>query len=120
MNTKFAAPPHLSERSTGIWEQLVPSRCRSVGRTVLLQTALEALDLSDRAAAELTETTSLLVKTLGSGTLHQHPAYKTAKEARAQFAALWSQLGLQFSGAEDGISLDGWLRQMKAREAGDE
>src|SRR5262245_27705544 len=90
---RFAPPSHLSGRSKEIWTALVPRNARTIGRRTMLQSALEALDLCDRAQQEL-GAAQLTVKTLGSGNVRQSPTFKTLKEARAQFSQLWQSLGL--------------------------
>jgi P27 family predicted phage terminase small subunit len=113
METSIFEPPvHLSERTKEIWRQLVPERCRSIGRRTLLQTALEALDRADAARSEL-EGAALTTKTLGSGTIHLHPLTKYEKDVRGQFATIWASLGLGFSNYEDGSDYQVWLKRQE-------
>ena len=87
------APTHLSERAAALWRELGPWRADTLGRRTLFQAALEALDRAEQAR-ELIETAGLVSATKTTGALHIHPAVKVEREARAQFAAIWTQLGL--------------------------
>jgi hypothetical protein len=108
---RFAPPTGLSDRSRKIWTALVPENARTIGRLTMLEQALQALDLCDRAQAEL-GTATLTVKTLGSGNVRQHPALKTLKECRAQYAQLWQALGLVHYG-EDHMGFKYWLEDQE-------
>ena|SRR5579884_1665970 len=85
-------PAHLSVRAQKIWNGVV-RRCSSTERQVMLQTALEALDRGDEAAA-LIRQDGIVSKTPSTGATHVHPAVKIERDSRAQFARLWSELGL--------------------------
>ncbi len=101
---KVASPepaPHLSARSTALWRELVPSRARSAGRLVLLQSALEALDRADQAR-EVLDREGLTTTTKRSGVVHLHPLVRVEKDSRAQFRAAWSRLGLEWDPNIDG------------------
>jgi len=107
-------PEHLSGRAKKLWARLVPRHVRAFSRVALLQSALECLDVADRARAELAGQ-SLTVKTLGSGTVHANPLLKVEKESRQQFANLWASLGLN-SKDLDSYSVAKWLEFQKERE----
>jgi phage terminase small subunit len=110
MKQRFSPPEHLSDRSKALWAELVPKRSRSAGRLVLLQSALEALDRADQARLELAAAT-LTTTTETTKAVHVHPLVKVEREARQQFARIWSDLGLSFDIAEDGTSFERWHAQ---------
>lgn len=84
-------PAHLSERAKELWRAVVPGQVSSPGRLALLQTALEALDRADQAAAVI-EREGLLT---GEGKMkHINPLLKAEKDNRQLFARLWKDLGL--------------------------
>jgi len=92
----YPAPPeHLSERSRVLWAELGPIGARSLGRQTIFQSALEALDSADEARRIVREA-GLFFVTKTTGAVHVHPAVKVEREARLQFARLWSSLSLQF------------------------
>lgn len=100
MAKKYPGPPpapeppaHLSERAKALWRAVVPDRARSPGRLALVQTALEALDRADAAAAVI-EQEGMLCETRVTGTKHVNPLLKVEKDNRQLFARLWSDLGL--------------------------
>lgn len=93
-------PPHgLSARSAELWAGVV-RWADTPGRLAVLAEALRALDRADEARAAV-DRDGLCVTTPGSGVVHLHPAAKLEREARAQFAALWADLGL----AEPGLGV---------------
>lgn len=47
------APGHLSERSRGLWLELVGTRVKSAARLAQFQTGLEALDRADEARLKI-------------------------------------------------------------------
>ena len=100
MKDEFPAPSHLSDRSRSLWASIVPERGKSPGRLALLQAALEALDRADSAIAEIA-TAGLTTTTKTTGAVHVHPLVKVEREARAQFASIWNQLGLGFDAKLD-------------------
>jgi P27 family predicted phage terminase small subunit len=89
------APAHLSERAASFWRHLMPDRCGSPGRILLLEAALDALDRADEAA-ELIKRDGLVTKSERSGVVHAHPAIAVEAAARRQFIRLWMHLGLDF------------------------
>jgi P27 family predicted phage terminase small subunit len=107
MKERFEAPAHLSDRSKRLWAELVPRRARSTGRLALLQAALEALDRAEQARSEVS-TGKLTTTTETTGAVHVHPLVKVEREARQQFARIWSDLGLSFDAGEDGTSFERW------------
>jgi P27 family predicted phage terminase small subunit len=88
------APPHLSARARALWESIVPKRLKAPQTLALLRAALEALDRAD-LAAEAIERDGLLLRKEGGVMSHVNPACKVEKDARAQFASIWKELGLQ-------------------------
>ncbi len=86
-----SAPAHLSERSKRLWAELA-GKIETAGRLALFQSALEALDRADEARA-IVQAEGLILRTLGTGTAHIHPAAKLELEARDQFVRLCGQLG---------------------------
>lgn len=101
MEIEYPAAGHLSEKSRQLWAELVPSRAKSPGRRVLLQTALEALDRADEAR-EAIAASGLTTTTKTTGAVHVHPLVKVEREARQQFAKIWSDLHFDFDGKVDG------------------
>ena len=95
-------PDHLSDRAKDLWRAVVPRRVAHPEELALLQSSLEALDRADQAAAILAEE-GVTTKTLGSGTIHVHPAIAIEKESRAAFVKGWNLLNLQWvpSGKSD-------------------
>ena len=108
MEHQFTAPAHLSERAKTLWAELVPEAARSAGRLALLTAALQALDRAEQARLELAATT-LTTTTETTKAVHVHPLVKVEREARGQFAKIWSDLGLSWDGMIDGMSTDRWL-----------
>jgi len=93
---KWPEPPdHLSNRSKGLWKELVGTRAASPGRLTMFQTALEALDRADHAWKQL-EKEGLITKTKTTGAVHVHPLVKVERENRALFARLWEKLGFEW------------------------
>ena len=90
------APAHLSERSKGLWREVVPSRAKSAERQALVIAALEALDLADECMAQV-RVEGLTRTTKKSGMPHVHPLLKIEKEQRSLFARLWGQLNFQWN-----------------------
>jgi hypothetical protein len=90
-------PPHeLSEFSAAVWRMLVPRRCRSVERLVLLRAGLLAHDLAESYAATIA-TEGPLSKAPAASIPHAHPLVKLEAEKRKEFRAIWEKLGLQTS-----------------------
>lgn len=89
------APEGLSNRSKELWHDVVPRRCSHPEQLALLRVALVSLDRADEAAATLAEE-GITLRTLGSGTVHAHPAVAIEKEARAAFAKMWAALNLNW------------------------
>lgn len=94
-------PAHLSGRAKGLWSELVGTRVRSPGRVALFQAALEALDRADEARATVT-TEGMVSITKTSGVVHMHPLLRVEREARGQFAKIWSDLRLTWDHSIDG------------------
>jgi len=94
-------PEHLSERSKRLWQALVGTRVKSLGRLALFQSGLEALDRAD-AARSAVETQGLLSVTAKTGAVHVNPAVKIERESRAQFTRIWAALNLQWDPQIDG------------------
>jgi phage terminase small subunit len=96
-----APPAGLSERSQQLWKELVPSRCRSLGRLTMLAEALRVLDLADQAH-EIVKAQGMVTTTKRSGVSHINPALKAERELRQQFLRTWETLGLQWDASVDG------------------
>ena len=94
------APPHLSERSKALWNQVVPARAKSPGRLELIRLALEELDLVEAARAGLAVEGHTFT-TVTTGAIHIHPLHRVLKDAHARFVALWATLGLVFDSELD-------------------
>ena len=95
------APIHLSERGKALWSSLVPARVRSAGRMAALQTALEALDRADEAAAAV-RIDGLTTTTAKTGAMHLHPLLRVERDNRALFFKILSSMHLEWSQLEDG------------------
>ena len=109
---QFEPPSHLSPRATALWRSLVPSRARSPARLALLQAGLEAWTVptpSTRgvAAAGMTTTTAT------TKAVHVHPLVKVEREARAQFAKIFSELSLGYDQSIDGVPLERAMERLK-------
>jgi phage terminase small subunit len=115
MDDRFAPPKHLSERARQLWLELVPSRCRSIGRLTLLCSALESLDRAD-TAREAIGPAGLTTTTKTTGAVHVHPLVKVERESRQQFARIWCDLGLGFDNCVDGVPFEYWQKQQEAEE----
>src|SRR3954454_12608970 len=96
MDLNPAAPLHLTPRSAAIWRALVPQRCATLERRVLLESALSDLDRADdlrvqiaREGATMTSARSKLPRA--------HPALKIETELRRRFLAVWRMLRLTWS-----------------------
>ncbi len=100
-------PEHLSERSKDLWRRLVLRRGGSIGRRVMFQAALEALDRAEQARAMVAQD-GLTKTTPATGAIHLHPAVKVELEARRQFTALWSEMGLEWDSKIDGLGRVDW------------
>lgn len=50
------------------------------------------------------EREGMMTKTARSGVTHMHPAVKVERESRAQFAKIWTSLGLNWDMRVDGGS----------------
>ena len=97
----YEPPAHLSPAAQSLWRAVVPDRARSIGRLILLETALESYDRA-LEAAEAVDQDGLSFKTESTGAIHIHPALKAEKEFRAQFMRTWQELGFDFESALDG------------------
>jgi phage terminase small subunit len=85
-------PAHLSERSADLWRTLGPLRIDTIGRRLLFEQALRALDSAEAARAAI-ECDGRTFKTK-SGVVHSNPEVKLEIEARRQFASIWGALRL--------------------------
>jgi phage terminase small subunit len=95
-------PPGLSERSQALWRELAAGgRVGSIGRQVMLQAALEALDRATEAR-RVVQRDGMTTTSPGSGVVHVHPLVKVEAEARRQFGSLWAALGLTWDADVDG------------------
>lgn len=87
------APKTLSPRAASFWKSLVPRRCASPERLLLLEAALEALDRAD-AALEILSRDGLTYTTETTKAVHAHPMLKVEADARRTLVRLWLALGL--------------------------
>jgi phage terminase small subunit len=83
----------LSPRAASFWKSLVPRRCASPERLLLLEAALEALDRAD-TALEILNRDGLTYTTETMKAVHAHPMLKVEADARRTFVRLWLALGL--------------------------
>src|SRR4051794_33836347 len=91
-----AAPAHLSARSAEIWTALVPNRCASLERRVLLENALSDLDRADELRSQITREGATMTSAR-SKLPRAHPALKIETELRRRFLAVWRMLRLTWS-----------------------
>jgi len=68
------------------------------------------MDRAEQARLELVAAT-LTTTTETTKAVHVHPLLKVEREARQQFARIWSDLTLGFSNCEDGCDYETWLRR---------
>jgi len=98
-NPKNPEPPeHLSRRSRAFWRRISADYVLETHQLELLRHACEAMDVADRARAEL-EGSSLVVADR-YGQLRPHPAVNIARDARLGLARLLRELNLDI-GAEE-------------------
>ena len=90
-------PAHLSPAAVAIWWHLGPTRCKTVGRQLLLQAALEAWDRAEACRVTI-EAEGMVADTKSTGARHAHPLLRVEKEARAQFIRISHELALDYSG----------------------
>jgi phage terminase small subunit len=108
--TTFPPPPaHLSPRAAELWRVVGPQHALSAPRQALLLVGLESLDRAE-SARQLLAGGELVG---GTGKIsHAHPAVKIEFDARAQFFAAWSALGIgsSASGTTESFDVEGFLR----------
>ena len=102
-NPAYGPPAALSERSSRLWDAIVPAQARSAGRLALLTEALTSLDRLDEVRAVL-RAEGLVHKTESTGALHVHPLVRVEKDSQGAFLRAWAMLNLQFS-HEDSIPI---------------
>ena len=93
---RIEPPPELSAKSKALWRAVVPRRVRAPEGLILLQLALQQLDIADEASDTIRRE-GATTKTLGSGVVHKHPAADVAKSARGEFFKLWEKLRLTWT-----------------------
>jgi phage terminase small subunit len=86
----------LSARAQELWACVV-TRATALQRRAVVQAALEALDRAEQARAAV-ERDGMTTTTQTTGAVHLHPLLRVEREARAQFAKLWLDLGLYHGG----------------------
>ena len=104
MENSAGPPAYLSDKSQQLWRDIVVIKRKnmiSLGRVVLLEQALTALDRADEAA-EIVRKEGMTTKTTTTGAVHVHPLVKVERENRGLFARLWKQLGFGFDARIDG------------------
>jgi hypothetical protein len=70
------------------------------------------MDRAEQARLELAAAT-LTTTTETTKAVHVHPLVKVEREARQQFARIWSDLALGFSNYEDGCDYEIWLQRQE-------
>jgi phage terminase small subunit len=101
-------PDHLSERSQGIWREMVP-RAKGTGRRTVLEAALVTLDRMTEARVTL-QRDGLTSVTARTGAVHLNPLAKLELESRRQFLSYWTALGFERSAwptGDGGVEHDG-------------
>lgn len=98
-------PTGLSDASRAIWRELVPGHVRQLGRRVLLEQALLALD---RAAVcrEVLAKEGLTIRNLGTRALHVHPLVAVEAQARALALQAFRVLGLNLPATKERAGID--------------
>src|ERR1044071_570241 len=86
-------PAHLSPRSAALWQELVAYRCKSTERRVLLQLALEDLDLADKLREQIAREGAIQTSER-SKLARPHAALRVEAEARRRFLRTWNMLNL--------------------------
>src|ERR1051325_97267 len=89
------APAHLSPRSAALWQELVMYRCNSTERRVLLQLALEDLDLADKLREQIAREGPIQTSNR-SRLARPHAALRVEAEARRRFLRTWKMLNLTY------------------------
>ena len=84
---------HLSERSKGLWRELVGTRVKGTSRIVSFGIALEYLDLAEQARQKRLKD-GLVAKTKRTGVPHLNPVLRVEQQAMQSFVKLWERLGL--------------------------
>ena len=97
----YPAPDGLSKRGQAIWRAIVPRKAQSAERLLLIKTALQALDRADQIMDAVNKE-GLTIENPSSGAVRANPLLKIEKELRGQFAAIWSNLSLEWDAVVDG------------------
>src|SRR5690606_28963123 len=103
MRDDYPPPEHLSDRRKQLSREVAPSRARTIGRHAVLQYAPEALDRADQCRTKVASA-GLTTTTKTTGAVHIHPLLKAEREARQQFARIWSDLSFGWDQRIDGRS----------------
>lgn len=92
-------PQGVSERSADLWAKLGP-RCQSIGRRVLLEQFLRALDRADEARAMIVRH-GLMSITKKTGVVRMNPAARIEKESRALAVLIAKSLHIDWDSEVD-------------------
>lgn len=87
-------PAHLSKESKVWWRKLEHQYDIDEGSFIILKTALEAYDETQRARAQL-EKHGTLIMNPKTKAIHKNPAIELLKISRSQFLQAWRLLGFQ-------------------------
>jgi len=90
------APAGLSERSCALWQELTRDRIQGVGRLLLFEEALRALDKAEAARA-LVKREGITIRTESTGAVHANPAVGIEKDAVRLAVKIFETLGLDYN-----------------------
>lgn len=88
-------PEGLSERSSKMWETVLP-RVRTPERRLLLESGLRWLDQADAFNEVIQQKGLFLSERKNSKMRHLNPLVKLQSNARLQFTKIWQNLGLHY------------------------
>jgi phage terminase small subunit len=86
-------PEHLSDGSKAVWKATVEEFEMSAAELVTLRLALEAVDRSDQARAEIEKAGAIVEDRYGG--LRAHPAVAIERDSRLAAARLFKQLNIE-------------------------
>src|SRR5690242_2565811 len=94
-------PANLSPKAQELWRAVQRQHCRSIGRRVVLELALQAYDRAAAAKAIVDAEGAVAAKTRGK-MVHMSPHMRVQAEATREFVRLWTTLNLTWDAAIDG------------------
>ncbi len=91
-NPVLLPPEHLAPKAKALWAEVVPDRICDAECLALLSEALSALDRATAAREQIDREGMVAVSS--TGVPHANPLLRVEKDARQQFARIWTELGL--------------------------